>query len=232
MTRLVLFDLDGTVLTSDGITPSPGRFALARAFERLHGLSGACEGLPFAGATDRALVRSVLRRAGVAEGEAVFEAVFAAYVNELEAVLASRRYVPIGEVAETVAALQAAGVGVGVATGNIRLGARLKLASAGLSTTFDLARGGFGGDADLREDIVRVAAARCGVAPGAGDRGTTLIVVGDTMHDVRAARAVGAHVVGVTGGRDGAARAELEAAGADVIVASCGDALVRAVASF
>jgi phosphoglycolate phosphatase len=220
--RVVLFDLDGTVLTFDGPSPGPGRTALARAMRDIYAVERATEGLRLAGGTDRALTRTMLLRAGLDDNDAAIERVLALYLSHLEAILSTRRYRPIGEVAVGVAELRARGAVVGVATGNVREGARMKLASAGLEATFDLACGGFGGDAELRADIVRIAASRC-----ACDGRAELVVVGDTEHDVSAGRAVGARVVGVAS--DERARAELEAAGADAIVEACGDDLVAAV---
>jgi phosphoglycolate phosphatase len=220
--RVVLFDLDGTVLTFDGPPPGPGRVALARAMNDLHSLERATDGLRFAGGTDRALARTMLLRAGLADDDEAIARVFAAYIEHLGAVLRTRRYRPIGEVARVVAELRARGAIVGVATGNLREGARLKLASAGLEETFDLACGGFGCDAELRADIVRIAAERC-----RADGKAQLVVVGDTEQDVRAGRALGARVVGVATGEP--ARAELEVAGADAIVTACNDELVTAV---
>jgi phosphoglycolate phosphatase len=220
--RVVLFDIDGTILTFDGAPPGPGRVALARAMRDLHSGERMTDGLRMAGGTDRALVRAMLLRAGLADDDAGIARVLAAYVEHLAAVLRTRRYRPIGDVARAVAALHAHGAVVGIATGNLREGAKLKLASAGLDATFNLAYGGFGCDAELRADIVRIAAERC-KARGRAE----IVVVGDTEHDVRAGRAVGARVVGVA--IDAQARAELEAAGADVIVGECGDPLVTAV---
>jgi phosphoglycolate phosphatase len=220
--RVVLFDLDGTVLTFDGPSPGPGRMALARAMHDLHGVERATDGLRLAGGTDRALVRGMLLRAGVADDDRTIAQVFASYVGHLEAIVRTRRYRSIGDVPYAVAKLRACGATVGIATGNLREGARLKLASAGLDATFDLARGGFGCDAELRPDIVRIAARRCEANGGA-----QLVVVGDTEHDVRAGRAVGARIVGVA--IDEQARVELEAAGADAVVNACGERLVTAI---
>jgi phosphoglycolate phosphatase len=223
---VVLFDLDGTVVTFEGSAPGPGRTALDRAMRELHALEGATTGLRVAGGTDRGLARTMLETLGAPVDVEAIERVLASYLVHLEAVLQTRRYRPVGDVEGTVEALRARNAVVGVATGNVRAGARLKLASAGLSSTFDLALGGFGCDAEPRADIVRVAAERCAAA-----RVTTgpvnLVVVGDTEHDVRAARAVGARIVGVAVSED--ARTELEAAGADAIVTTCGPALVDAV---
>jgi phosphoglycolate phosphatase len=222
---VVLFDLDGTALTFEGSPPGPGRTALTLAMREVYALEGSTEGVRFAGGTDRGLVRKLLAKAGLRDDEAAIDGVLAAYLGHLESVLATRRYRPVGDVDGAVKALRDHGAVVGVATGNVRAGAKLKLASAGLATAFDLALGGFGCDAELRETIVRVAAERCGHVEAAGV--VDVVVVGDTEHDVRAARAVGAAVVGVAVSEH--ARAELVAAGADAIVTECGKSLVAAV---
>jgi phosphoglycolate phosphatase-like HAD superfamily hydrolase len=149
--------------------------------------------------------------------------VLEAYEARLRLILQTRRYRPVGDVAGAVRTLQARGAVVGIATGNTRAGAALKLGSAGLSSVFDPARGGYGCEAELRADIVRLAATRCSSSAPAA-----VVVVGDTEHDVAAARAVGAKVVGVA--ISAAARDELQAAGADAVVEACGDELVAAVA--
>jgi phosphoglycolate phosphatase-like HAD superfamily hydrolase len=221
LTRVVLFDLDGTVLTFEGPSPGPGRTALERAMVLLFERQRATEGIRLAGGTDRALARAMLVRAGIPDDEPNIARLLRAYLDQLESVLRSRRYRPIGEVAWAVEALRAQGAIVGAATGNVREGARLKLTSAGLAAAFDLSLGAYGDDAEPRADIVRLAAERCGAGAGA-----QLVLVGDTRADVEAGRATGARVIGVAA--DGQGRAELEAAGADVIVNGCGDELVRA----
>jgi phosphoglycolate phosphatase-like HAD superfamily hydrolase len=220
---VVLFDVDGTVLTFEGEPPGPGRTALDRAMHELFGLARATEGLRVAGGTDRALARTMLRRAGRQDDDDAIAQVLSRYVAHLEHILRVRCYRPIGAVADVVAALRDRGAVVGLATGNVRDGARLKLTSAGLAPTFDLALGAFGCEAEPRAEIVRLAAERC----GAMSTGAPVVVVGDTEHDVRAARAIGARVVGI--GTDAESRAELEAAGADAVVDGCDDNLVRAV---
>jgi phosphoglycolate phosphatase len=220
--RVVLFDLDGTVLTYEGGPPGPGRRALDAAMRELHAVEGSTQGLRVAGGTDRGLARELLSRGGIAVDNLAIDRLLDAYVGHLAQVVEYRPYKPIGDVAGAVAALMSHGAVVGVATGNVRRGARIKLTSAGLGATFDLSLGGFGCDAEPRADILRAALERCG-----GARAVEVIVVGDTERDVLAGRAVGARVVGVA--TDAAARAELEAAGADAIVAECGAELVARV---
>jgi len=222
LTHVVLFDLDGTVLTFEGPPPGPGRTALELAMLELHAHERGTDGIRVAGGTDRALARAMLTRAGLADHDAAIALLLRSYVGHLEVVLRMRRYRPIGEVARAVGALRERGATVGAATGNLREGARLKLTSAGLASTFDLELGAYGDDAEPRAEIVRLAARRCGMQAGG-----TLVVVGDTRFDVEAGRAAGARVVGVA--TDGDAYAELEAAGADAIVRECGEELVRAV---
>jgi phosphoglycolate phosphatase-like HAD superfamily hydrolase len=224
MKSVVLFDLDGTVLTYEGGAPGPGRTALDAAMRDLYALEGATLGLRVAGGTDRGLARSLLSRAGIEGDEEAIDRVLASYLAHLAKVVERRCYRPVGDVAGAVSALTMCGAIVGIATGNVREGARIKLGSAGLSATFDLALGGFGCDAEPRADILRAALRRCAAA-GA----TSVVVVGDTEHDVRAGRAVGARVVGVA--TDDESRAELEAAGADAIVGTCGEELVARVTS-
>jgi phosphoglycolate phosphatase-like HAD superfamily hydrolase len=189
----------------------------------LHGLDRATDGIRVAGGTDRAIARAMLRKAGAGEDDAAVSAVLEAYESRLKGILETRRYRPVGDVAGAVRKLEALGAVVGIATGNTKAGAALKLASAGLDAVFDASRGGYGCEAELRADIVRLAASRC-----SGGAAPSVVVVGDTEHDVAAGRAVGARVIGVA--ISPAARTELQAARADAVVEACGDELVAAVA--
>ena len=216
---ILLFDLDGTVITFDGAAKGPGRTAMGRASTKLFG-SDHTEGVRFAGGTDRAIARLLLERAGHDVNEENIERLLDTYVHALVEVLRDRSYRAVGDVAAAVEQCTARGACVGVATGNIRRGAAIKLASAGLSHVFDLERGGYGCDHELRAEVVRAGIRRCG-------GGDDVIVIGDTKQDVDAARAVGARCVGVAA--NASTRDELTAAGADALVDACGDALVDAI---
>jgi phosphoglycolate phosphatase len=237
MPAILLFDLDGTVVKFDrasnhsgasmGIV-GPGRMSMDRAIERLFGVARASDGVRFAGGTDRAIARALLQRARVpdAEHEAWIPRVLDAYVEALDEVLQVRRYEAIGDVEHCVHALEARGHVVGVATGNIRRGARKKLQSAGLGAVFELERGGFGDDAEERSLLVAAAIARCRAAAPFADA-WPVVVIGDTEHDASAARAVDALVVGVATSDD--QRTELARAGVTEVVARCGPELVDAI---
>ena len=188
----------------------------------LYRIDRATDGLRVAGATDRGLARALLDRAGIACDSEAIDRLIACYLGHLANIVDTRSYRAIGDVPGAVAQLSAARCVVGLATGNVRAGAAIKLASAGLAVHFDLTRGGYGCDAEPRADILRHGVERCHVGGGC-----EVIVVGDTDRDVHAAHAIGARVVGVA--TNDAARTELEAAGADTIVDGCGPALVDAV---
>jgi phosphoglycolate phosphatase len=218
---IVLFDLDGTVLTYDGGQPGPGRTSMGQASRELYGEDHTV-GVRFAGGTDRAIARALLDRAGLPFDEERVEALIDRYLAHLEVELARRPYKPVGDVPGAVDGCTARGAVVGVATGNVRRGAAIKLRSAGLAGVFDLDRGGYGCDHELRSLMVQRAVERCG---GAGP----VVVIGDTRQDVEAARAVSGKVVGVAWNEP--TRQELLDAGADAIVESCGAALVEAIFS-
>ncbi|GAC1580284.1 MAG: hypothetical protein NVS3B20_11150 [Polyangiales bacterium] len=148
-------------------------------------------------------------------------------MRHLEVELTQRAYRAIGDVAYVVRACTERGACVGIATGNVRAAASIKLQSAGLLKVFSLARGGFGCDAEQRADIIRVAIGRCAEHVSLREGSLPVVVVGDTPHDIEGARAVGARAVGV--GTTESARRELTAAGADAVVETCGDALIEAI---
>jgi phosphoglycolate phosphatase-like HAD superfamily hydrolase len=216
---LVLFDLDGTVLTYDGGQPGPGRTSMGRASRDLYG-DDFTVGVRFAGGTDRAIARALLDRAGLPFEESSVQALIDRYLEHLTVVLADRPYKPVGDVAGAVSACTARGARVGIATGNVRRGAAIKLASAGLGEVFDYERGGYGCDHEVRHAVVQKAIERCGSSE-------SIVVIGDTRQDVEAARHVGAKVVGVAVNDE--TRTELAEAGADAIVSACGEALVDAI---
>lgn len=188
---LYLFDIDGTLLDAHG----SGRGAFDEVMAELHGVADASAGIRYGGKTDHAIVDEIFRaRLGRASSEDDRAAFLAAYVPRLAGKLATNGVIVLDG---AVAALDylAGKARLGVATGNIREGADAKLAAAGLAGRFEL--GGYGCDAILRAELVARAISRAGEVD-------EVIVVGDTIHDISAARACGATVCAVATGSDSA----------------------------
>jgi phosphoglycolate phosphatase-like HAD superfamily hydrolase len=191
---VLLFDIDGTLMDTGGA----GRRSMNRAFERAHGRHDACDSIAFGGMTDRAIARAGLLAIGVEPVIAAVDALIAAYLAALaDEIVASRSRVLPGVLA-TLAAVATSGAAVGLGTGNVRDGARLKLGKVGLHERF--AFGGFGDDHETRSELLRVGAARGAAALGRPVDACRVVVIGDTPKDVAAAQAIGAECVAVATG--------------------------------
>lgn len=209
-----LFDIDGTLVRAGGA----GVRALTAVMEARYGAAAAAaaRSVNAAGRTDGWIVGEMIRGGlGRAPTEGEAEAIIAAYLRELDAELERRPTLVVLPEAERVLSWLRARpeVRLGVATGNVEAGARLKLGRARLDHHFSF--GGYGCDSQVRAELVARAIARSGHGPG-----DTAVVVGDTVHDVAAAKDCGALCVAVTTGGD--TRATLEQAGADVVFDSLG----------
>lgn len=217
---LYLFDIDGTLLR--------GRGSGARAFETVfaeqHGIAGGCAGIKFGGKTDPQLIDEIfVARLGRPATAAERTAFLAAYLQRLPDEIVRSGLEVLGGVDETLRWLAARPeVVLGVATGNVRAGAEAKLAHAGLTSFFVL--GGYGCDSHVRAELVAAAIRR-----GRELRDITeVIVVGDTIHDIAAARACGATVCAVATGSNTAA----ELTAADVVFASLAELRAWHIARF
>jgi phosphoglycolate phosphatase-like HAD superfamily hydrolase len=213
--RLILFDIDGTILLTDGA----GRRAIHRALLEEIGTAGPIESYRFDGKTDPQIVRELLSHAGHPDAGRAdrVQAVCDRYVGLLEAELASpsqetRVMAGIVELLAALAAYEAERHAlVGLLTGNIERGAALKLRSAGIAPT-RFALGAYGSDAAHRPDLPDIARRRAEALTGINLAGSDVVIVGDTPDDVACARPIAARTVAVaTGFYDTAA---LHAAGA------------------
>ena len=205
---VLLFDIDGTLLHGGGA----GRRAVVRVFGEQFARREVFDDVRFHGMTDRAIVRGGLLRAGLPADEAAIDAVCAAYLAALaEEVPRAADFRVMPGAAALLDALSArTGLAVGLGTGNLREGARIKLERAGLYHHF--AFGGFGCDAEDRAELIRIGAERGARHVGRDLADCRVIVIGDTPKDVAAAQAIGARSLTVE--TSGFSAADLLAAGA------------------
>lgn len=195
---VLLFDIDGTLVTTGGV----GRRALEQAFARAFGREDACAHFRFDGMTDRALVRGGLQQLGLPDDGAAIDRVLTVYLevlaDEIAAADPSRYRVHDGMIEALDHAASRKAVAIGLGTGNIRQGARLKLERVQLFHRF--AFGGFGCDHESRADLIRIGAERGAKQLGAPLEDCRVVVIGDTPKDVAAAQAIGASSIGVATG--------------------------------
>ncbi len=215
---LFLFDIDGTLLRR---MPPFHSNAIRQAAEKVYGVRIGHEDLgPTAGMTDTTIARRLLTHAGVPGDEqdaglpAFFDVAAALYDRLVADTDLSGYRTPYA--AETLAWLAEAGASLGLVTGNVQRIAWRKLAAAGLASHF--ACGGFGDEAESRDDLPPIALARAEAAFERAFAPTEVFVVGDTPLDVACGAAHGLRTVGVATGPLHSV-ADLEACGADYAVA-------------
>ena len=218
MTRLILFDIDGTlVLTADA-----GRRALSRAFEELFSVANALDGVAIAGRTDYWIVAKVAATHGLPCDVHTVERLRAAYLRYLPVEIEEPS--PLKAVMPGVRSLLDAlakrdDAYLALLTGNFQEGARVKL------EYFDLWRyfrcGAFGDDAPHRNGLVTRAVERVAACGGPTIDAARALVIGDTPLDVAGAVFSGARSLAVATGSHSVE--ELRASGADAVLQDLGD---------
>lgn len=198
--KLVLFDIDGTILWTDGA----GRRSMEGALLEVFGHTGDTS-YRYDGKTDRQIAREQMRSAGVDDATitARMDDVLAAYVirleRELERDAATSRL--CGGVPALLDALEAhERATLGLLTGNIEFGARRKLSAVGVN--FDRFRvNAFGSDHEERPQLPSVAQQRAERFFGTPMPGDRMVIIGDTPADIHCGRSLGVRAIGVATGR-------------------------------
>jgi len=197
--RLFLFDIDGTLVTARGA----GRSAFNRALIEVFGTVGPAEaGYDFRGRTDLSILYALMRAAGFPDDviAARAAACFEAYVRELAVVIGDGSRVEVlPGVPRLVRALAARDDAmVGLLTGNVEGGARIKLAPTGLWPVFQV--GAYGSDDADRRRLPAIACERARSLAGREFSFDRVTILGDTPLDVDCARACGARAIAVATG--------------------------------
>jgi phosphoglycolate phosphatase-like HAD superfamily hydrolase len=190
---VLLFDIDGTLITTGGV----GRRAIERAFFARYNKADAFKDISFNGMTDRAILRAGFRALGHAPSETEIDDLLASYVGVLEEEVksASNYRLHNGIELALARAEKEARYAIGLGTGNIREGARIKLERVGIYHRFGF--GGFGSDHENRAELIRIGAERGAASLGRPRSECRVVVIGDTPLDVAAAIAIGAESIGV-----------------------------------
>lgn len=184
-------------------TGGAGVKAFARVFKNTFRAVDGFENLKFAGRTDVSLVREFFTLHRIPVTKENFEVFFERYVFWLDEILSETQIEICPGVVPFLHGLQAAPrpPSLGLLTGNIRLGAEIKLRRAGLWKYFEV--GAFADDAEDRDHIAAIARDRSVKFLGETILPDEVVVIGDTPLDIRCARAIGARVLAVaTGGED------------------------------
>lgn len=219
--KLVLFDIDGTLLLSAGA----GRRSIFAAVAGHIGSADALRSIRFDGKTDPQIVGELLAGAGHADASDTdrITALLERYVAHLEEDLTFNGHLSriMPGIPALLDALEAdSGVLLGLLTGNVVRGAQLKLTAAGLDPNrFRI--GAYGSDHPDRPALPPIAALRAEAWFGRRPSGREVVIIGDTPADVHCAASIGARTIGVATGGYGVP--ELTAAGADAVFADLSD---------
>jgi len=216
--RLVLFDIDGTLLSAGGISAR----ALASTLVEAFGTAGPMEGYDYSGKTDPLIVRELMGSAGFSQAEIDrrMPSTLALYERRLTAALRPEHVTPKPGIGRLVKALaDEPSVTLGLLTGNLEPCARLKLGPLSLNDHFGF--GAFGSDHEDRHRLPAVAVERALVATGHTFLGKNVVVVGDSIHDVRCGRDLGVRAVAVASGKT--KMETLAAESPDALLGDCSD---------
>ncbi len=208
--RLLLFDIDGTLLTCGPQVLPIFSSSLVAVF----GTTGTLTGYDFGGKTDPQIVLDLMTAAGLSRDEVLrrLPRMRDAYVSRLEAELSPEgmRVMPgVREILDEL--MRREDQAVGLLTGNWERGGRAKLAALDLDDYFPF--GAFGDDGVARADLVPAALARAEQRFGRAFAPSETLIIGDTVYDVACAQAHGVPVLAVATGRTPESR--LREAGAD-----------------
>jgi phosphoglycolate phosphatase-like HAD superfamily hydrolase len=205
--RLVLFDIDGTLITDNGAA----RHSYALALRETYGFEGDLTRYDFSGRTDPQITSMVLHDAGFSDDAIAARApqLWEAYLRELARHATAERVRTLPGIPELLAVLASIDhVTLALLTGNIERGARLKLEPPGLNRYFPF--GAFGSDSAHREELPPIAVDRASRIDGHRFRGREVVIIGDSIYDVRCGVPHDATTIAIASGKTPAEKLRAE----------------------
>jgi phosphoglycolate phosphatase len=193
--KLFLFDIDGTLLTTDGA----GRAALRSAGADLFAIEEDLRTINVSGSTDTAIVQEILQHHSLEVSTANVNRYLGGYLVWLRQHLAAQSGAILPGVISLLDVLAQDGHAIGLLTGNVRRGAEIKLTAHGIWDRFSF--GAFGDDNFDRNQLGPIAKRRAEAALTVEFGEQDIFVIGDTPKDIACARAFGAVAVAVATGR-------------------------------
>ncbi|MFA6956216.1 MAG: haloacid dehalogenase-like hydrolase [Thermoanaerobaculia bacterium] len=197
MPRLILFDIDGTILRDDGMA----REAYGIALREIYGHERSLRPYDFSGLTDPQITRIVLGDAGYGDDviSEKLDALWEVYLREMRARVSAERVRLMPGVVALIEILEREPeVTLALLTGNIEPGARIKLGAHELNGCFPF--GAFGSDSAVRAELPPVAIRRAEEVTGLRFAPSDVVIIGDSIHDVRCAVPHGATSIAVPTG--------------------------------
>jgi beta-phosphoglucomutase-like phosphatase (HAD superfamily) len=210
----ILFDIDGTLISTGGASDRAWR----RAFAELYGIDVGVGDYTGKGVTDPVVgltsFRGAIGREPSGEEMARLMALRLRYLPD--EVASSTAYRVLPGVEDLLHQLTNDGRLLGLITGNVEAAAHIKLARANLNPFFSF--GGYGSDASERADVARTALERANLVSGGKLDRDRCLAIGDTPVDIEAAHAAGIRIASVATGEYGVD--DLRTAGADHVLAT------------
>lgn len=203
----MLFDIDGTLITDNGAA----RRSYALALRETYGFEGDLTRYDFSGRTDPQITSMVLHDAGLTDDQIGARApqLWDAYLRELAIHATAERVRVLPGIRDLLDRLVAIDhITLGLLTGNIERGARLKLAPAGLNDYFPF--GAFGSDSAKREELPPIAVERASKIDGHRFRGREVVIIGDSIYDVRCGAPHDATTIAIASGKTPAEKLRAE----------------------
>lgn len=214
--RILLFDIDGTLIDSGGA----GRRALVQSFREVCGLDNAMDGHLLAGKTDPLIIREALENNGIRANSEIIARLKGSYIKHLKKQMAFTKASLMPGVGRLLEALSNNGHRhMGLLTGNMEEGARIKLEPLGIFDYFSF--GAYGSDDANRNRLLPHAQRRYAQVTGRDIPAEGFAVIGDTTRDVACAKPYGAMAIAVATGFH--TMEQLRAAGPDVLLSDLSD---------